>query len=195
MITALAELGKTQRIQIIPDYDDAGNVTVTVLFAPKKEDGQAITPIQYSGPIAEVEAHIGGGFDADVKRLSGLVTNIAEVEAELEKEKKEAEAKKKKPDDKKPDETEPKKNAKPTDNIPAKEVKPRYRKGGKVTAPPAEPPASEVEPAAEAAAPEAPATDAPSAEAAASELTEELGDLFGETPPATTTTTDTPENK
>lgn len=169
MITALAELGKTQRIQIIPEYDDAGNVTVTVLLAPKKPDGPTIRPLQYEGPIAEVEAHIGGGLDADVKKVVSLQSNLSDLEAEYEKAKKEKQAaieeekKAAKKKDEKP-KAETKTEAKPA---PAKEVKPGYRKKeAKVEAKTPEPAAPEAEVA-----------------AAGDDLAAELGDLFPESTP------------
>lgn len=141
MITALAKLGATQRISILLDYDvtltklasGEGSVTATVMFAPRDDQAPDIKPVQITGTIAEVEAHLATDFTAGIEKVAGLVTTLAEAEADLKKqaEEKKAEATKEKEKPKETATAKPKKEAKPAPVEPAKTEKPLAAVAGK----------------------------------------------------------------
>jgi len=88
LITAIAPLGDKYRLQLIPEFDGAGNVTVVVLFSLKSTDinKAAPRPLSFSGTIAEVEAAIATELVAAVGKLVSHALTLEGLDAELAKE-------------------------------------------------------------------------------------------------------------
>lgn len=98
MLTALVPLGATHDVSIVLAYD-GDNVTATILAKPKKDD-KSVTPIQFEGPVAEVELEINDKLAELVNEVVKSSSNIADLKQQLKDA--EAEATKKVADKKAP---------------------------------------------------------------------------------------------
>jgi hypothetical protein len=166
MITALAPLGKTYRIQILPDFTE-GQATVTVLLTPKDKDKEEdVIPLQFSGTLAEVEQAITEQLPTAVTKLVEHGNSMADLDTRLAAEKKEKEEK---------DKPKPPKEEKPAAAAPTKPAK--GKRGGKTLADVATPPAETPAPVGL-----TPAPTAAAAEPAAEDV--DFGALFPDDPAA-----------
>ena len=177
MITALAPLGATHHIQLVPSYDGNGNVEVSVLLRPKdSKDVGALRTVCFSGPIAEVETELAAKLPETVTKLVTHGNNLdelekalaAEVEAKKEAASKKAETSGAKPADKKPTPAPTPKKEKTKPTTPAKPGLQRAGSSKPVDTTPA------AEPAATASA----AEENPKSEV-------DFGDLFSDAAPTT----------
>lgn len=83
IISKLAPLGAKNNIAILLAFNGE-EVVATITIKPKKEgDDKAPTPVQISGPIAEVEKSIEGDLDKLTTRLLKHATTMDELEKEL----------------------------------------------------------------------------------------------------------------
>lgn len=91
MITALAPLGKTHSIQILPDFDGE-QATVTVLLKPKdSKKSDNVIPLQFSGTLAEVDQALAEQLPLAVSKIVEHGNAIAVLDKQLEDERKEKE--------------------------------------------------------------------------------------------------------
>lgn len=81
MLTALAPLGATHHVSIVLVYE-GDSVTATILAKPKKDD-KAVTPIQFEGPVAEVETAIKDQLADLVSEIVKSSSNIADLKQQL----------------------------------------------------------------------------------------------------------------
>lgn len=88
MITQLAPLGATHRLSFVPEYDGQGNVTLSVMYAPKSDKEAVPRSLTISGTLAEVEAAVAADLAAAINKLAVHTSTLAALDAELAAEKK-----------------------------------------------------------------------------------------------------------
>lgn len=84
LLAALAPLATTHKLTFAPEYDDAGNVTVAVVYSLKDDkDGSSIKTLNLSGTIAEVDAALVAELPVAVGKLVAHAATLKDLDAQL----------------------------------------------------------------------------------------------------------------
>ena len=95
-LSKFSSLGQNYEITIVLAFQPDQTLVLTIFIKDRKDPERILTPLQYSGSVAEIEARIAESLEADLKIypvVSADITALTEKKAKLEQENTSLEAK------------------------------------------------------------------------------------------------------